>query len=91
VELRNIKLEYAPVVPEMSEGVWLRGGDGTVGLTLVHVDEGDEVLVKPISSELEVVKWSTQEVETTSAVEMLETQGILREREGGRERVLASH
>ena len=76
----------------MSEGVWLRGGDGAVGLALVHVNEGDKVLVKPISSELEVVEWSTQEVETTSAVEVLEAQGILRGREGGeRESLIVSY
>ena len=67
--------------------MWLRGGDGAVGLTLFHVNEGDEVLVKPISSELEVVEWSTQEVETTGAVEVLEAQGILR----GRGRKRESH
>ena len=65
----------------MSEGVWLRGGDGEVGLTLVYINERDKVLVEPISSELEVVKWSTQKVETTSAVEVLETQRILKWRE----------
>ena len=54
-----------------------------MSLALVHVNEGDEVLVKPISGELEVVERSTQEVETTSAVEVLEAQGILRGR--GRE------
>ena len=65
----------------MSEGVWLRGGDGTVGLALVNVNEGDKVLVEPISSELEVVERSTQEVETTGAIEVLEAQGILRQKE----------
>ena len=61
--------------------MWLRGGDGEVGLTLVYINERDKVLVEPISSELDVVKWSTQKVETTSAVEVLETQRILKWRE----------
>ena len=52
-----------------------------MGLALVYINERDEVLVEPISSELEVVKWSTQKVETTSAVEVLETQRILKWRE----------
>ena len=51
-----------------------------------NVNEGDKVINNPIRSDLAVVKWSTQRVETTSAVEVMETQGILRWRERERER-----
>ena len=58
-----------------------------MSLALVHLDERDEVLLKPVSRELEVVKWCTQEVETTRAVEVLKTQQILeRERKKEKER-----
>ena len=75
------KLKYALVIPHVSKGVWLWGGDGKVSFALVHTNERDEVLVKPISCELKVVKWSTQKVKTSRAVQVLETKQVLHRRE----------
>ena len=72
----------------MRKWVWLWRSDGYVGLVLIHLDVGHQVLTKPVLGELEMVKWCRQKVETTSAVQMLKTQQVL-ERE--RERIIIAH
>ena len=49
----------------------------------VDLDEGQQVLVEPGISELEVVKRCSQEVDPTCAVQGLQTKEVLGGREGG--------
>ena len=68
--------------------MWLWRLDGKVGPALIHVDVWDEVFIKPVGRELQVVERCTQKVETTGFIQMLKTQQVLgkKVREISRER-----
>ena len=51
--------------------------DRQVHSRTVHLDEGHQVGIEPVHSEAKVVSWGREEVETTSAVQMLQTKQIL--------------
>lgn len=48
-----------------------------VHLGAVHFDEGHEVVIEPLLSELQVVSRGGQEMNTSSAVQVLQPQQIL--------------
>ena len=52
--------------------------DWEVDLRPVHLDEGHEVSVEPLHGELEVVGWRGEKVESPSAVQIFQSQQVLR-------------